>query len=67
MAPSGLPAPPIEPMLAKIADALPAETITSLNTIAQAQGLQPLFAPGDYEKLFEPLREGAPLPMRASP
>jgi len=42
-------------------DALPAETIQSLNTAAQVQGMQPLFAPGDYETLFEPLRNGAPL------
>ena len=42
-------------------DALPAETIATLNATAKAQGLQPLFAPGDYETLFEPLRKGAPL------
>lgn len=42
-------------------DALPAETVTSLNATAKAQGMQPLFAPGDYETLFEPLRDGAPL------
>jgi predicted membrane-bound spermidine synthase len=42
-------------------DALPAATITSLNQTARAQGMQPLFAPGDFETLFEPLRQGAPM------
>ncbi len=30
----------------------------SLNAAAKAQGMNPLFAPGDYEALFAPLRSG---------
>lgn len=42
-------------------DPLPVSTLQSLNTGAQALGMQPLFAPGFYETLFETLRKGAPL------
>jgi spermidine synthase len=42
-------------------DALPLETIQTLNTAARVQGMQPLFSPGDYEVLFEPLRQGTSL------
>lgn len=39
-------------------DAIPTGTVQSLDTAAQAQAMQPLFAPGTYETLFEPLRRG---------
>ncbi len=39
-------------------DPLPAETVEALNRAALSRGMQPLFAPGGYETLFEPLRNG---------
>lgn len=42
-------------------DALSTSTVQTLNTAAQAQGMQPLYAPGDYETLFSSLRKGQPL------
>ena len=39
-------------------DALPATTVESLNTTAQAQGMKPFFAPGTNETLFQSLRDG---------
>ncbi|MCC6802444.1 MAG: hypothetical protein IT319_06145 [Anaerolineae bacterium] len=42
-------------------DPLPSETVQTLNAAAAAQGMAPLFAPGDYEDLFSPLRQGESL------
>jgi len=42
-------------------DALSSGLIQTLNTAARAQGMQPLYAPGDYETLFAPLRKGVSL------
>ena len=42
-------------------DALPATTVLSLNTTAQAQGMKPFFAPGTNETLFQSLRNGGSL------
>ncbi len=39
-------------------DPLPTDTVQSLNTAAKAQGMNPLYATGDYEALFAPLRSG---------
>ncbi len=39
-------------------DPLPADVLDTLNTTAQAQGMNPLYAPGAYEMLFAPLRNG---------
>jgi spermidine synthase len=39
-------------------DALPESTILTLNREAASRGMQPLYAPGSYETLFEPLRQG---------
>ena len=39
-------------------DPLPESTILTLNREATNRGMQPLYAPGDYETLFEPLRQG---------
>jgi predicted membrane-bound spermidine synthase len=42
-------------------DALSKATLQSLNGAARAQGMQPLYSPGDYETLFSTLRKGQPL------
>ncbi len=39
-------------------DPLAADAVQALNTAAQAQNMEPLFAPGDHETLFSPLRSG---------
>jgi spermidine synthase len=36
-----------------------AATVEDLNATARGMGMQPLFAPGSFEALFEPLRNGA--------
>jgi predicted membrane-bound spermidine synthase len=42
-------------------DALPSATIQGLDNAAKGQGMQPLFSPGEYETLFQPLRSGESL------
>ncbi len=42
-------------------DPLPVETVDALNVAARAQGMNPFFAPGGFETLFEPLRSGGSL------
>ncbi|MCA0453718.1 MAG: hypothetical protein LCI00_07070 [Chloroflexi bacterium] len=42
-------------------DAFTPEAVENLNTNARSLGMQPLYAPGDYETLFEPLRSGMTL------
>ncbi len=39
-------------------DPLSTDMVASLNAAAKAQGMNPLYAPGDYETLFAPLRGG---------
>ncbi|MCC6802258.1 MAG: hypothetical protein IT319_05190, partial [Anaerolineae bacterium] len=42
-------------------DPLAAETVAALNAEALRLRMQPFFAPGEYETLFQPLREGGTL------
>ncbi len=42
-------------------DAFTTEAVENLNTNARGLGMTPLYAPGEYEALFEPLRTGMPL------